>query len=254
MRVFVTRPASEARPWVEQLRRHGFDAVAFPLIAILPPTDGAPLRAAWQQLHRYRAAMFVSGNAVRYFCDGKPADGGWPPQTRAWATGAGTRSALLEAGVPAGCIDTPPPEAAQFDSETLWSDVAVQVRPGDRVLIVRGGDERGVASGRDWLAGQVSAAGATVETVVAYRRGPPALEPQQLAWARAGADAGVWLFSSSEAVAHLVRLVPSGDWHNARALATHPRIAEAARRAGFGVVWESRPPLEAVVAVLESIR
>jgi uroporphyrinogen-III synthase len=254
MRVFVTRPASEARPWVEELRRHGFDAIAFPLIAILPPTDAASLRAAWQQLHSYRAAMFVSGNAVRHFFAEQPVGGGWPPAARAWATGAGTRSALLEAGVPAGCIDTPAPDAAQFDSETLWTGVAAQVQPGDRVLIVRGGDERGVATGRDWLAGQVSAAGATVETAVAYRRAPPALEPQQLASARAGADAGVWLFSSSEAVVHLVRLVPSQDWQNARALATHPRIAEAARRAGFGVVCESRPPLEAVVAVLESIR
>jgi len=254
MRVFVTRPASEARLWVEELRRHGFDAIAFPLIAILPPVDAASLRAAWQQLPRYRAAMFVSGNAVRHFFAEQPADGGWPPATRAWATGAGTRGALLQAGVPAGCIDTPPADAAQFDSETLWARVAVQVQPGDRVLIVRGGDERGLASGRDWLAAQVGAAGATVETAVAYRRAPPALEPPQLAPAQAGANAGVWLFSSSEAVAHLVRLLPAQGWQNARALATHPRIAEAARRAGFGVVCESRPPLEAVVAVLESIR
>jgi uroporphyrinogen-III synthase len=254
MRVFVTRPASEARPWVEELRRHGFEAIAFPLIAILPPTDAAPLRTAWQQLQSYRAAMFVSGNAVRHFFAEQPAAGGWPTATRAWATGAGTRGALLQAGVPAACIDTPPPDAAQFDSETLWPRVAAQVQPGDCVLIVRGGDAQGVASGRDWLAGQVSAAGAMVETAVAYRRAPPALEPQQLAWLRAGAAAGVWLFSSSEAVAHLVRLLPLQEWQNARALATHPRIAEAARRAGFGVVCESRPPLEAVIAVLESIR
>jgi uroporphyrinogen-III synthase len=37
-------------------------------------------------------------------------------------------------------------------------------------------------------------------------------------------------------------------------VATHPRIAQAARDAGFGVVCESRPTEEAIVAALESIR
>ena len=48
-------------------------------------------------------------------------------------------------------------------------------------------------------------------------------------------------------------LAPTGaSWDRARAIATHPRIAHAARRAGFGVVCESRPSVEAVVAALES--
>ncbi|MGE3348297.1 MAG: uroporphyrinogen-III synthase, partial [Ramlibacter sp.] len=38
----------------------------------------------------------------------------------------------------------------------------------------------------------------------------------------------------------------------ARAVATHPRIAQAAREAGFGVVCESRPALADVVASIES--
>lgn len=254
MRVFVTRPASEARRWVEELRQRDFDAVAFPLIAILPPVQLEPVRAAWQQLGRYRAAMFVSGNAARHFFREQPAGAAWPAAARAWATGTGTRDALERCGVPADGIDTPPADAAQFDSETLWRQVAAQVQPGDRVLIVRGGDAQGHASGRDWLAEQIGAAGATVDTLVAYRRAPPGLDAQQLALAQSGATSGVWLFSSSEAVGHLVALLPAQGWQHARAVATHPRIAEAARRAGFGVVCESRPPLEAVVAVLESIR
>lgn len=254
MRVFVTRPASEARRWVEELRQRGFDAVAFPLIAILPPAHPEPLRAAWRQLDRYRAAMFVSGNAARQFFREQPAETAWPAATRAWATGAGTGDALERCGVPAACIDTPPADAAQFDSETLWQRVAAQVHPGDRLLIVRGGDAQGHASGRDWLAEQLAAAGATVDTLVAYRRAAPELDVQQLALARSGAASGVWLFSSSEAVGHLAALLPGQRWDGARAVATHPRIAEATRHAGFGVVCESRPPLEAVVAVLESIR
>jgi len=254
MRVFVTRPESEARRWVDDLAERGFDALAFPLITILPPLDTKPLQKAWEMLHSYRAAMFVSGNAVRHFFVQRPTQCSWPATARAWATGAGTRNALLECGVDGAWIDMPPANAAQFDSEALWEQVATQIHPRDAVLIVRGGGSDGAASGRDWLADRLAAAGARVDTVVSYRRAPPALDAQQLAQAQAGAAGGVWLFSSSEAISHLAKLLPAQRWTDARAVATHPRIAAAARRCGFGVVCESRPGLAAVVAVLESFR
>jgi uroporphyrinogen-III synthase len=37
-------------------------------------------------------------------------------------------------------------------------------------------------------------------------------------------------------------------------VATHPRIAQAARDAGFGAVLEARPTLDDVVASIESER
>ena len=43
------------------------------------------------------------------------------------------------------------------------------------------------------------------------------------------------------------------DWRRARAVATHPRIAETLRAAGWGVVVESRPALQDVMAVVRSI-
>lgn len=256
MRVLVTRPESEARRWVEDLRRRGFDAQALPLIEIAPLADPAALQAAWRQLARYRAVMFVSGNAVRHFFDNRPDGVPWPPRTRAWSPGAGTREALLAAGVAATAIDAPPAHAAQFDSETLWKQVASQVAGGDRVLIVRGADAQGTNSGRDWLAEQLAAAGAQVEVQAAYLRRPPVLGEPQLAQAQrsCGAESCVWLFSSSQAIAHLQTLLPGHDWALARAVATHPRIAQAARLAGFGVVCESRPSVDAVAAALESSR
>jgi uroporphyrinogen-III synthase len=256
MRVLVTRPESEARRWVEELRCRGLDAQALPLMEIAPVAGGAAIAAAWRQLDRFRAVMFVSGNAVRHFFGEKPDAGHWPEQTRAWSPGAGTREALLAAGVDPKLVDAPPPEASQFDSETLWQQVSTQVADGDRVLIVRGGDAQGAGSGRDWLADQLIAAGAQVEFVVAYRRQPPRLSEEQLAEAKqsTSANACVWLFSSSQAIAHLQGLLPGHDWAQGRAVATHPRIAKAARSAGFGVVCESRPSMDAVVAALESFR
>ena len=123
------------------------------------------------------------------------------------------------------------------------------------MLIVRGGDADGASAGRDWLADQVAAAGGRAEMVVSYLRKPPQPSPAQLQQAVDAARGGdVWLFSSSQAVAHLRALLPQQDWSQARAVATHARIAQAARRAGFGVVCESRPALEAIVAALESFR
>ena len=255
MRVIVTRPESEAGRWVDALRTRGFDARSLPLMGIAPVANPSMLQEAWQSLPRMRAAMFVSGNAARHFLAQAPAGHDWPALTRAWAPGPGTRQALMDGGVSAALIDSPPSSAAQFDSETLWQQVSSQLRPGDRVLIVRGGDALGASSGRDWLADQLVTAGAQVDLVVAYRRHAPAFNEAQLQEAAGAAAKGdVWVFSSSQAIAHLRSAMPRQDWSRARAIATHARIAQAARKAGFGVVCESRPAMDAVVAALESFQ
>jgi uroporphyrinogen-III synthase len=61
----------------------------------------------------------------------------------------------------------------------------------------------------------------------------------------------VWLFSSAQAVANLGVRLPGQNWAQARALTTHPRIAAAAQKSGFGVVYESRPTLSDVVTALQ---
>lgn len=271
-RAIVTRPARDAAQWVNDLQARGVAAVALPLIAIGPATQPA-LQAALAEARadpaRWRALMFVSGNAVHYFF--APDAGGAPGPsasalaagrtTRAWAPGPGTRQALLDAGIAAGAIDSPAPDAAQFDSEALWQQVQHQIRAGDRVLIVRGttpeaaaGPAAAAGRGRDWLARQIEAAGGQVDFVAVYERGAPRLDAQQLALARqAAGDGSIWLLSSSEAIAHLSAAVPGQDWRHACALCTHPRIAQAARALGFGAVNECRPAFGDVVASIESL-
>jgi uroporphyrinogen-III synthase len=266
VRIIVTRVQPQAQQWVEQLQKLGFDACALPLIEVRAVQDVAPLQAAWRALPNYAAVMFVSRAAVDFFFKesnalaftDKASDA---IQTRFWATGPGTARALLAQGVAAAQLDSPSEQSGQFDSETLWARVQSQVKPGDRVLIVRGdseGDEQpsnlprpGV--GRDWLADQLTHAGAQASFVVAYRRGPPLWSALDQALARASAtDGSLWLLSSSEAVAHLQGLLPGQGWSSAQALATHPRIAEAARHQGFGQVEVTRPALEDVVASIKS--
>ena len=251
MRVVLTRPVQEAERWAARLRERGIEPVVLPLLAIGPAPDPAALQRAVAEADRYAAVMFVSANAVEYFCSGQTTF----RRARAWAPGPATAEALRLAGVPQERIDAPAADAEQFDSENLWRKVQGQLQPGDRLLLVSGGDGEGRGQGRDWLLQQLQDGGVGVDTVVAYTRGAPVWGDAERAAARAAAgDRSLWLFSSSEAVGHLPALLPGQDWSRARALATHPRIAQSARNLGFAEVLSARPGWDAVLASIESSR
>lgn len=254
--VIVTRPAREAVQWVDELRAAGIDAIALPLIVIAPVDDVEPLYTAWRRLASYAALMFVSATAVENFFLHQGPDAATQAMAgrRFWATGPGTTRALLRAGVPSEAIDAPPPEATRFDSEALWERVQAQVSNGTRVLIVRGGDEVGRPTGRDWLANEIDAAAGLRDTVVAYRRLPPSFDDAARQLAKDGVEGrAIWLFSSSEAIGNLQRAMPGADWHGASAVVTHARIGEAARAAGFGALRVCTPLREALIASIESL-
>lgn len=275
--MIVTRPARDAGQWVKTLTKSGFKALALPLIEIGPVADPAGVAAqqeACGRLDVYAACMFVSGNAVQYFFQqiravsqsnraqaainniAFEAANTLPASLRFLAPGPGTAAALLAEGVAAAQIDSPPPDAGQFDSEALWQVVGQRDWQAKRVLVLRGqtsGAASQAATGRDWLAQQLLAAGAQVDMLCVYQRFAPALTDAQIQLAQAARqDGSVWLFSSSEAVANLMQQpqLVDADWRSARALATHPRIAQALRSAGWGVVQESRPLLSDVLDTL----
>ena len=250
--LIVTRPEPAASEWARALAACGVPALALPLIEIAPAPDAAALLEAARQ--HWDAMMFVSGQAVRHFfvaaADALPA-----PGAAAWTTGEGTAAALRQAGWPAARIVQPAPEAPQRDSEALWAQVQADVQAGRvrRVLIVRGGEKGGHAQGRDWLAQRLREGGADVAETVAYVRRAPQWSAAQCAEAaRLAASGALWLFASSQALRHLCALLPQ-DWSRAAALATHPRIAEAVRAAGFGQVHLApAPSLDAVLALLHN--
>ena len=266
--LLVTRPQPQADEWVASLRALGLRAVALPLLGIAPPADPAPVRAAWAVLAGTATdnatghppgqepacspslVMFVSPSAVDRFFALKPAGLAWPVGVIAAGTGPGTGRALLAAKVPAAAVLTPPDDEDRFDSEALWVVLRSRVQwAGSVALIVRG------EGGREWLADTLRQQGASVHFVEAYRRTVPVLDaPAQAALQQALAQpaACCWLFSSSEAVGHLPALAPGVDWSPAVALATHPRIAAAASRLGFGRVVQLPPSPEAVAKLLRN--
>lgn len=267
-RLIVTRPAGEAAHWVQALRAQGWPALALPLIDIGEPASGevrAALQAWRENWSQVDALLFVSGAAVNhFFAEGAVARPPTAFTTRFWAPGPGTARQLAQAlgalGIAPERIDSPPADAEQFDSEHLWPVVAPQVVAGRRILIVRGSSTEAPAAdasvpgnGRDWLIHRCEARGARVEACVAYERRPPVWDDAARLFVAQATQAGsVWLFSSSEALAALRMAQPLLRWNAVTALVTHPRIAQAARDAGFGRVIESRPSLPDVMRTLES--
>jgi uroporphyrinogen-III synthase len=280
MRVVITRPAGDAQAWVDALQAAGYQALALPLIDVGPVRNLQPVQQAWAQWPNFQAVMFVSAQAVRYFFERQPAEmrsdaervddafqashsassAIWVNGPRCWATGPGTHKALLQAGVPEACIDSPASDAAQFDSEALWQRVSAKVKVGQPVLIVRGHDVNAQpdaalnGTGRDWLAQQLKAAGAAAQFVVAYERRAPVWSAEQKKQAcEAATNGSVWCFSSSQAIQNLSRTVPTQSWAQARCVATHPRIAQAAQALGFGGIRLSKPSLADLLVSLESL-
>lgn len=249
----VTRPAPQAQAVVTALREMGFEAQALPLIDIQPATDVALVHDAWRSLSRHEWVFFVSPNAVSQFFAAAPTGVAptLPFNLQVGALGPGTAQALADLGVPPSRVTQPPLNADQIDSEALWGQLAHQPWGGQRVLIIRGD------GGRDWLADQLKRQGAQVEFVQAYRRSLPQWTPPQQALLHQVLSQPanhLWLFSSSQSIQHLLELCPDSTavWPQSNALATHPRIAERARAAGFGRVLQAPPDLHSLSTCIQS--
>lgn len=264
--VVVTRPAGQSRQLTEALQGAGLDVLSFPLLAIGPPADDAPLRAALARLDTFALVVFVSPNAIAFALDALAGVQGtaaarWPAQVAVAVVGPASVAALAERGIaapayrviaPAGANgpghdDTvPDAEALRFDSEALWTQLDPAALAGKPVLIIRGN------GGRDWLGDRLREAGAQVEAVEAYQRTLP--EPSAMQWQavrdnlRPGAAPHAWLLTSSEAVRNLdvlarQHLSPQEDasLRQVQCIAPHARIAEQALALGFAHIQRAAP-------------
>ncbi|WP_199543513.1 fused uroporphyrinogen-III synthase HemD/membrane protein HemX [Paraburkholderia kururiensis] len=260
----ITRPAGQSASLLVRLAEEGIDALEFPLIAIGPAADEAPLREAFASLDRYALVVFVSPNAVDHAFARYGAI--WPHALPIGVVGPGSVAALARHGVAAPAYRVISPaqassddDAARFDSEALFAAIETtlgeRALEGKRVLIVRGD------GGREWLAERLREAGAEVQPVAAYRRIVP--EPSIAAWDRVHAllagKPHVWLVTSSEGVRNLDELarehLTAGELaalRRAPLVTPHPRIAETARGLGFDSITVSGAGDERIVRALRA--
>lgn len=261
----LTRPGEQNGALARALAARGWQVLELPALRLTPETGRAPDPAD------FGLVVFVSGNAVRMFLDGRRRAAGpgwaWPASAAAAVVGPASARALREhpAFGTGPRVVQPAPDSAHFDSEALWGVLTAAPLP-PRVLIVRGGSgEQG--SGRDWLAGRLREAGVDVTLYRAYRRVPEDWTPAQVDRLRELARApAAWLLTSAEGVdAVRARLAPLGLlgwWADCRLVATHPRIArhlitviaEALPDRGGSLMLQTCAPRdEDILAAIESV-
>ena len=249
--VVVTRPGAAGRALADELTRAGQPALWLPAFEFGPPPDEARARAVLASLADFDLAILVSPQAAR--ATAALLERPWPAGTAIAAVGAGSRAAVL-ATIP-GAAQAPLLPARDEDlrgsgSESLWPLLqAMQPQPR-RVLLLR------AQGGREWLAEKLQAAGSTVTPLAVYTRMPCAPSTEMRVRLAAAAGAGLAsVISSSDAVDALAEMLAGQPevlqaLRAGAALASHPRIAERLRAAGFARVTVCAPDAQAIVGSL----
>jgi uroporphyrinogen-III synthase len=223
--VVIVRPAGLGDRLAQMLIEEGAQPILFPTIEVLPAPRPARLNALIARLQEFDWAIFISPTAAREGMRVVRARRRWPSEPRVAGVGRGTAAALEQLGF--SRVLAP---AGRGDSESLAALPELQDIAGQNVIIFRG------EGGREQLARTLAERGARVEYAECYRRGPSAADPVPLIqrWGAGGVQAVC--AASGEAIANLRELLGAQGMACAAetpVFVPHPRVAAAAREAGF---------------------
>lgn len=162
-RIVVTRARAQSSEFAELLRARGAEPIEFPVIKIVPPTDGcAALDAALIRAAIYDWVCFASAPAVHAFCDRlrfADKDARVFSSAKIAAVGPATVAALAARGLVA---DFAPSEATGKSlADALPGDL-----DGANVLVPR------AQAGEESLTDGLTARGVAVDAVTAYENVP----------------------------------------------------------------------------------
>lgn len=221
-RILVTRTREQASEFSIKLRALGAETIEFPVIATVAPEDPAPLNRALAQLNSYDWLIFTSVNGVRYFLEQLDAS---PYDLRALraklcAIGPATRLALETLHLK---VDLMPKE---YVAESVIEAFASEELQGKRILLPR------AAVARDLIPKELTARGATVEVVEAYRTVVPNNVP---AWT----DADWITFTSSSTVKNFLALAGKDRLAGVKIASIGPVTSDTARMHGLDVTVEA---------------
>ncbi len=223
--IVVTRPADQAGPLVELIRRHGGTPILFPVLEIVEAEDLRPINGLIDRLDEVDLAIFISPTAVAKAMNLIRARRDLPRGLAIAAIGQGSRRELRRFGV----TEVVAP-ATRFDSEGLLALPELRDVAGKRIAIFRG------EGGRELLGDTLLGRGATVEYAECYRRRRPDADAAPLLhrWARNELDAVT--VTSGEGVHNLYEMVGKlgRKWLSQTPLfAPHERIGQIARGLGL---------------------
>ena len=245
-RVLVTRARHQAAQTCELLQDQGAEPVTLPTIAINPPDDAEPLRAAARELGSYHYSIFTSANTVDALAAAMEQQG---LDSRALAgqticaIGPGTAKALGRLGLRPDLV--PQDHRAEGILELLTE----QRVAGKRVLLPR------AAVARQILPETLRQRGARLDLVTAYVTGLPPAEQTAagLARLRAG-EVDVITFTSASTAQNFGALLGQDLQRLCQGkivVAIGPITADACRDVGLEV--EIMPPRYTLPAMVQAM-
>ncbi len=199
LRVVVTRAAAQGGGLLAAFAGAGAEAVALPLLEVVPPADARPLERAASELALYDWLVFTSANAVEAFLP--LAGGAVPARLQVAAVGTATAAALRG-------YEIEPAISGAADAAALAAALAPHVARRRRVLLPQAADAAAT------VVEALAAAGAEPIAVVAYdKRLPP--DAAERAGSLFSDEIGWVTFTSGRIVRHLVRLF-AASWERRR--------------------------------------
>lgn len=227
-RIVITRPAHQNDALRTQLSELGAEVLVQPAIEIAPPPDLAPLDAALARLADYEWLVFSSANGVRFLLDRllAMADVRRLGQTRLAAIGPATAEELARYSLRADLVP------GEYRAEGLAAELTAHVA-GKKVLLAR------ASRGREVLAEQLRAAGATVEQVVVYESRDTSRPHAEVAAALAGNRID-WVTVTSSAIARSLARLFGPDLRRAKLASISPITSGTLRELGYEVAAEAR--------------
>lgn len=161
-KILITRPRDQESRFATFLRGYGAEPIEMPTIQIEPPASWEHLDHAIAMLHTYDWLVFTSVNGVHAFFQRyalQPQPGATPPGLRLCTIGLKTAAQVRQYG---WSVDVVPTE---YRAEAVVEALSTVPLAGKRVLMPR------AAVARDVVPRALTAQGAYVEVVEAYRTG-----------------------------------------------------------------------------------
>lgn len=201
-RILVTRAQDQAPELSALIAAQGGEPVEVPTIQIVPPADWTALDQAIAQLSRYQWLVFTSVNGVRPFMDrlrGLGKDARALAGMRICCIGPRTAEALARFGLSADVVP------AEYQAEGVIAALSAAGIAGQRVLIPR------AEVARELLPQELTALGAQVDVVTAYRTILPPVERESVKDLLRHGEIAVATFTSSSTVKNFCSIFEHQD-------------------------------------------
>lgn len=246
LRILVTRPKPQGEALCQRIARLGGEPYYLPTIEYAPPKQ--PIEEQVTEWNQLDWAVFISAEAVHRCAPAlqqSKFDGG--SQVKIAAVGASTADALQQWNVPVSAFPV-----QEWSSEALLALPEFQVIDGQKIALVQG------EGGRTVLADTLTARGASIIPIIAYRRClPTTIDMPYYRDLLQRGSIDVLVCASGESLQNLITLFGKHDLPQLRQIPLviiSQRLLALAKELHFNTVFLAQNAShDAIISTLESI-